>query len=423
MEGRGPLVGALRGERVRESVARHYATAVPPVLAIVTEIPTPYRAPLYDLIASRGTVTPHVLYLVEREVSRTTLAVDLTGHRHEHLRGGGLALRTRHGPFTWKWTRGLAARLDALHPDAVLVSGWAHPAMHVASRWASAHGVPTLVTSESHPRVHRLRLRTWLRDRVARPLVSRASAWLPVSSRAEVLLERLGADPARCFVVPNTPDTARFAAAGADLARRRAVRAELGVGHGAADEPVTLFVGRLIPAKGLDVLLDAAARRKPGPLLWIAGGGPEAGRLAARARSLGLQHRVRFLGEQPYVRVVELCAAADVIALPSRHEPYGVSLHEGMAAGCAALASDAVGAAHDLVEEGGSGHVVPTGDAAALCVAWDDLLFDRARLAEMGRAAGRRAAERGQSFAASQIERAVAIAMARDGRSVARGGS
>lgn len=392
---------------------------MPPVLAIVTEIPTPYRAPLYDLLASRGAVTPHVLYLVERELSRTTLAVACAGHRHEHLRGGGLALRTRQGPFTWKWTRGLAARLEALHPDAVLVSGWAHPAMHVASRWASAHGVPTLVTSESHPRVHRFRLRTWLRDRVARPLVSRASAWLPVSSRAQALLERLGADSARCFVVPNAPDTARFAAAGADVARRSAVKAELGAG----DEPVTLFVGRLIPAKGLDVLIAAAARLKSAPWLWIAGGGPEAGRLAARARSLGLQRRVRFLGEQPYVRVVELCAAADVIALPSRHEPYGVALHEGMAARCAALASDVVGAARDLVEDGVSGHVVPAGDVAALCVAWEDLLFDRARLDEMGQAAGTRAQARGQPFAASQIERAVAVAMARDGRSVASGGS
>ncbi len=382
---------------------------MPPVLAIVTEIPTPYRAPLYDLLASRGAITPHVFYLVEREVSRTTLAVDCSGHRHEHLKGGGFSFRTRQGPFTWKWTRGLEKRLEALAPDAVVVSGWAHGAMHAASRWAAAHGVPTLVTSESHPRVHRLRLRTWLRDRVARPLVARASAWLPVSSRAQGLLERLGAAPARCFIVPNAPDTSRFADARSNVARRAAVRAECG----ADSEPVTLFVGRLIPAKGLDVLLDAAAKQRPAPLLWMAGGGPELGRLVERVRALSLTGRVRFLGEQPYDRVVSLCAAADVIALPSRHEPYGVALHEGMAAGCAALASDAVGAASDLVEEGVSGHVVTSGDVDGLARAWADLLLERARLARFGAAAARRAAERGQPFAASQMERAVAVALAR----------
>jgi glycosyltransferase involved in cell wall biosynthesis len=382
---------------------------VPPVVAIVTEIPTPYRAPLYDRLASRGVIAPHVLYLVEREVSRTTLAVDCAGHRHEHLRGGGLSLRTRHGPFTWKWTRGLARRLDALAPDAVLVSGWAHPAMHVASRWAAARGVPTLVTSESHPRAHRSALRTWLRDRVARPLVTGASAWLPVSTRAQTLLERLGADRTRCFVVPNAPDVARFAAARADLEARAALRAELGAG----DEPVTLFVGRLIPAKGLDVLLEAAARLRPTPLTWIAGGGPAAARLAGKARALG--ERVRFLGEQPYARVVRLCAAADVIVLASIHEPYGVALHEGMAAGCAALASDAVGAAGDLVEEGVSGHVVPSSDAPALAEAWADLVGDRERLAARGRAAAARAEAHGQLFAAMQVERAVAAARAAKG--------
>ncbi len=380
--------------------------APPPVVAIVTEIPTPYRAPLYDRLAARGAVRPHVLYLVEREVSRSTLAVDCSRHLHEHLRGGGISLRTRHGPFTWKWTRGLSPRLDAIAPDVVLVSGWAHPAMHVASRWAAAHGVPTLVTSESHPRVHRLALRTWLRDRVARPLVAGAGAWLPVSTRAQTLLERLGADPVRCFVVPNAPDVARFAAARADVAARAALRAELGAG----DEPVTLFVGRLIPAKGLDVLLEAAALLRPAPILWIAGGGPEAPRLAAAARALG--PRVRFLGEQPYERVVGLCAAADVIALPSIHEPYGVALHEGMAAGCAALASAAVGAAGDLVEEGVSGHVVPAGDVTSLARAWADLVGDRERLAARGRAAAARAETRGQAFAAAQVERAVAAALA-----------
>lgn len=379
---------------------------MPPVLAIVTELPTPYRAPLYDLLAARGVVTPHVLYLVAREVLRASWAVDVSGHRHEHLKGGSLTVRGPKGPFTWKWTRGVARRLDALRPDAVLVSGWAHGAMHAASRWAARRGVPSLVVSESHLRPHRLALRSWARDRVARPLVHRASAWLPVSSKAQALLEHLGADAARCFVVPNAPDAARFARARADVARRAAVRAELGAG----DEPVTLFVGRLIPAKAVDVLLDAAAAQRPVPRTWVAGGGPLAARLRARATALGLADRVTFLGETPYPRVVELAAAADLVVLPSAHEPYGVSLHEGMAAGCAALASDAVGAAADLVDPT-TGATFPSGDAAALARAWAALTGDRAGLASRGIAAASRAAGRALPFAAGQVEAAVAAAL------------
>jgi len=380
---------------------------VPPVLAIVTELPTPYRAPLYDLLAARGVVAPHVFYLVAREVLRASWAVDCAGHPHEHLRGGSLTVRGPKGPFTWKWNRGVARRLDALRPDAVLVSGWAHGAMHAASRWAARRGVPSLVVSESHLRPHRLALRAWARDRVARPLVRRASAWLPVSSRAQALLTHLGADPARCFVVPNAPDAERFARARADGARRAAVRRELGI-EGA--EPVTVFVGRLIPAKAVDVLLDAASRLRPVPRTWIVGGGPLATRLHARAAALGLADRVRFLGEQPYPRVVELLAAADVVALPSAHEPYGVSLHEGMAAGCAALASDAVGAAADLVDAA-TGATFPSGDAAALATAWEALVRDPRRGATLGGAAAVRARARALPFAAAQVERAVDAAL------------
>lgn len=381
---------------------------MPPVLAIVTELPTPYRAPLYDLLAARGVVTPHALYLVAREVLRSAWAVDCRGHRHEHLRGGSLTVRGPRGPFTWKWTRGVARRLDALAPDAVLVSGWAHGAMGAASRWAARRGVPSLVVSESHLRPHRLPLRTWARDRVARPVVERAAAWLPVSSKAQALLVALGADPARCFVVPNAPDAERFARARADGAARAATRAALGAG----DEPVTVFVGRLIPAKAAHVLLRAAAALTPTPRTWIVGGGPLARRLAALAAGLGLGGRVQFLGEQPYPRVVELLAAADVVALPSVHEPYGVALHEGMAAGAAALASDAVGAAADLVDPT-TGATAPAGDVAAFAAAWGALLADPVRRAACGAAASARARARGLPFAASMVEAAVAAARGR----------
>ena len=172
-------------------------------------------------------------------------------------------------------------------------------------------------------------------------------------------------------------------------------------------------MGRLVAAKSVQVLLDAARRLLPEtPTLWLVGAGPLRRRLEAFASKEGLLPRVRFLGERGYDDVVRLLAAADVVALPSAHEPYGVALHEGMAASCAALVSDAVGAA-ELVEEGVSGHVVPAGDAEALAAAWADLTADPARLAERGRRAQERARERGLPFAADSIERGTAAALGR----------
>ena len=364
-----------------------------PRLAVVTDLPTPYRAPLFDAIAARGRVDLHVLYLAQGETGRASWRVDCSGHPHTFLAGGAVTFRARKGPFAWKWNVGIGRRLSEIAPDVISVGGWAHPAMHLAMGWARRRGVPYLVTSESHPRRHGL-LRARAKAFVAGRAVRGAAGWLPVSSRAQDLLVSLGADPARCRLVPNAPDARRFAAARADVSARAATRARLGVGA----EPVTLFVGRLIPAKGLATLLDAARLLAPRtPRLFVVGAGPLSKRLAGA---------MTLLGERGYDEIVALQAAADVSVLPSIHEPYGVALHEGMAAGCAGLASDAVGAAADLVEDGVTGRTFPAGDAAALVAAWSDLLADPARLQTIGAAASRRAIERGLDFTVEQTEAA-----------------
>ena len=116
--------------------------------------------------------------------------------------------------------------------------------------------------------------------------------------------------------------------------------------------------------------------------------------------------------EKGYADVVALQAAADVAVLPSRHEPYGVSLHEGMAAGCAGLSSDAVGAACDLVVPGETGEVFPAGDPRALARAWEGLVGDPERLRRVGASAQRLAVARGLAFAAENLEAAALSAAA-----------
>jgi glycosyltransferase involved in cell wall biosynthesis len=77
-------------------------------------------------------------------------------------------------------------------------------------------------------------------------------------------------------------------------------------------------------------------------------------------------------------------AAADVLVLPSSHEPWGLVLNEGMCFGLPVIASDAVGAAPDLVRSGENGFVYPVGDVTALAAALRRLLADPAGRAAMG---------------------------------------
>ena len=165
-------------------------------------------------------------------------------------------------------------------------------------------------------------------------------------------------------------------------------------------EPVLLGVGRLVPKKGFDLLIEAAARlRARGcPVrVRIAGGGPESERLAALVRERGLTGCVELLGDQSNAAVRNLLMEADVFALPCRVSQDGdrdgipVVLMEAMAAGLCVVSGD-LPALRELVAHERTGLLVAPGDLDMLVVNIEQLLKDPARRAELC-AAGRRRVE------------------------------
>ena len=142
----------------------------------------------------------------------------------------------------------------------------------------------------------------------------------------------LGAPAERTLVLRNGVDLALFCPR--DRTRARAV---LGI------EGFTLLcVGSLIPRKGHDLVLEALAQLHDCRLL-IAGDGPRRAELEALAKRLGVQDRVRFLGETPHADLPDLYAAADVLLLPSSREGWANVLLEAMACGTTVVATDVNG--------------------------------------------------------------------------------
>jgi len=135
--------------------------------------------------------------------------------------------------------------------------------------------------------------------------------------------------------------------------------------------PVALFVGRHEARKGLDVLLDAFAKVDRPAVLWIAGEGPST---EVQRRRHPASDRVRWLGRLSDGEVASRLAGADVLCVPSLGgESFGVVLLEGMAAGCAVVASDLEGY---RTAAGGHAALVPPGDTGALVRALDQALAD-----------------------------------------------
>lgn len=151
------------------------------------------------------------------------------------------------------------------------------------------------------------------------------------------------------------------------------------------DAPVALALARLHEKKGLDTLLDATAKID-GLYVWIAGDGPLEAELKAHCSRLGLDDRVRFLGWRNDRG--ELLAACDVVAFPSRYEPFGTVTVDAWAASKPLVAADAVGPAAYVKNEV-NGLLIPKNDVEALTTALRRVITDKAlaaKLVEGGRA-------------------------------------
>lgn len=200
---------------------------------------------------------------------------------------------------------------------------------------------------------------------------------------------------------------------GVDLPARPA--ASFIPGHAEA-VPVVLCPARLVKLKGHVYLLRAAARLQARGIafeIWLAGSGELDAPLRAEARSLGVERRVKFLGNVPHAELLGFYREGRiaVVALPSFASPNGqeegipVALMEPMAFGIPVVSTDAGGILELL--EGSAGLVVPQRDAEALASAIERLLTDVDLRRRIGQAGRRRIEER---FA---VERVVDILLDR----------
>jgi len=141
--------------------------------------------------------------------------------------------------------------------------------------------------------------------------------------------------------------------------------------------PVICCVGRLIHIKGQDVLLRAFAQldsRYSNAVLLLVGEGKLRKKLERLARNLGVESRVVFTGWRS--DACALIAASDILVLPSREEPLGLTLLEGMSVGTPVIGCR-TGGMVEIVESGKNGLLVESGDSDGLASAMEQLLSDR----------------------------------------------
>jgi glycosyltransferase involved in cell wall biosynthesis len=283
----------------------------------------------------------------------------------------------------------LIQRVMAWHPSAVHITGWAWFSHLLALRALARHRIPVLFRGDSHLLdSDRHGLRWWLKRAVLMRVFSWPAGFLFVGMANRAYYEAFGIEPARLCACPHSIDVARFAGR-ADVLEQEAARwrEDLGIAGG---RRVLLFAGKFERKKRpVELMRAVQALGDPSLVLVLAGGGELVEEVNAIAASD--PERFRVLPFQNQSRMPVVYRLGDVFVLPSSHgETWGLAVNEAMACGRPALVSDRVGCAADLMDPS-SGRVFPWADSAAMIQAIQDMIADRQKLVEMGRAAAQRA--------------------------------
>ena len=322
------------------------------------------------------------------------------------LLGGYACAAPDSGLTVIRRVRWLVGNLRKTGPEVVVCYGWATPISWAAIMYCLLARTPLLMygdTTWQHSSTGRHRL---ARSIVLNLLLRRCAGAVSTGTFNREFYIRYGMDPRRIWPGVCPADTEMF---GAARAGRRSLpgtdNGELRIG----------FAGKLIPSKGVDELIHAAALL-PRARAWsvtVVGDGPLLPGLRALVAELDLCDRVTFHGFANTTEMPKLLAGFDVVVVPSRLDMRVLVTIEAMAAGAALIVSDAtaVWGPGDLVEDGVTGLVYRSGEPTMLARQLACLLDDPALLDRLKRDGAERSARFGPAAFARTMRDAAAVCL------------
>lgn len=346
-------------------------------LGVLASHPIQYQAPLFSELAKRCDL---FVYYAQRQTADAQAAagfgvgfewdVDLlSGYTHKFL--SNVSSKPDTGAFFGCDTPGIAAEIRSGGFDAFLVMGWHLKCFWQAVRACHRQRVPVMVRGDSQLATPRSLLKRAVKAMLYPWIIRQFDACLFVGQRNRQYLEHYGAEKSRLFYSPHCVDTEMFAVA-ASKVDRNAVRAGWKLGP---EDQAVLFAGKLVAGKRpSDLVLAAERLRTQGrsvALVW-AGDGPERQALQALGQSRHVP--MTFLGFRNQSQLPSVYRSADVLALTSSSETWGLVVNEAMACGTPCVVSDACGCAPDMVGTNSSGELFRMGDVASLAKALDTVL-------------------------------------------------
>lgn len=337
-------------------------------LALLTEIIAPYRIPVFNALAKIPGIDLHVIFLAETDPSQ----------RQWHVYKEEIQFSYEVLPSWRKWiagrmlllNRGLGKALNRFAPEAIVCGGYNYLASWQALQWARRNRRRFYVWIESTVRDQRGG--TLFVKFLKTSFLRRCEGVIVPGTSSFQYARHLGVSGERIFTAPNAVDTdlfARHAAAARENAM--AFRQKFSL-----PSRYFLYVGRLIPDKGVfDLLnayskLDQQIRKEVG--LVFAGNGISHDELVRQARAI-MPGQIQFPGFAHREDLAAIYGLADVLVFPTYSDTWGLVVNEALACSLPVVLTNVAGCAADLVTDHWNGLVVTPRNVPQLVSAMEEM--------------------------------------------------
>jgi glycosyltransferase involved in cell wall biosynthesis len=317
---------------------------------IVTNIPNPYRIPLFNVLnrelMESGTEL-RVCFGAQSSANRKfRLDMGECQFAYEYLNSASIKLPGK-GKALLTYS-GVLKVVDREKPDIVIVAGFSIATFKLWFR-AMFRDLKYIIWCGSLRT--KSRKDSWSRILFRKMLARRASGFIAYSSSTREYFMQLGIDKSKIKIAINTTDTHFFAE------QTRRIRS----GLKESDKKILLAIGYLRRLKRFDQLLRVVkvlSTRRGDFVLLIVGDGPYRTQLDEMVEDFAIGEFVQFEGFKQKTELPSYLAGADCFLFPSDYDIWGMVLNEAMAAGVPCIASIHAGATHDLIKEGETGFAV-----------------------------------------------------------------
>jgi glycosyltransferase involved in cell wall biosynthesis len=310
-------------------------------IGLVSNIPSPYRIPLFNSIAGREDVKLTLYFMDVTEKNRSwAVAPEEWEFNHVFLDGSTWYSNMIDRSVAVNW--GVIPRFRKASHDVIVIGGYNHTTCWVTLAYSKLSGTPVVPWNGTW--TGSIRLDNPFVNTLRHTFARSGQAWIAYGSKAAATLSSWGADEKRIFEATNTVDVARF------VEQSKKVSQE-----DVDDRFELLYCGQLIERKNVRTIINALSTISSDDVsLRVIGDGPEEKKLRRQADEADIQ--ATFEGFVPRDELYRYYTHADVLVLPSTEEVWGLVVNEALACGTPALVSTKCGCAPDLIQEGFNGN-------------------------------------------------------------------